>query len=281
MKTIILDTDGSLKRQKLDEHFILDTIDLSDLRNNLQFYADRRSIKGCAEKIKPCMSAAPAVSFLLGSGDFHHLTLLILEQINTPFALIVFDNHTDCSFLYPKYHCGNWIYHAARLTNCKEIIHIGATEVPGFLNRFIAALRGKGYLTIMSGEQCNYINAMSEFMNIVDAVLKENYPVYVSIDKDVLGKNESPCDWDNGVIKLSKLSKMLEYIVNNSTMAGADITGEMGGKIHYRYKPIKNLLSAIEHRFYTDRETSPEADVKHRVINHELLEILGAEHVAY
>lgn len=277
MKTIILDTDGSVKRQRLHEYFIADTINLSDLRDGLQFYADKRSIKECAKKIKPYASGPPA-SFLLGSGDFHHLTLLILEQLRTPFVLIVFDNHTDCSFPYPKYHCGNWIYHAARLTNCKKTILIGATEVPGILNRLISVIRGERNLAIMSGEQCNHIDAVDNFTNMIDTVSKENYPVYVSIDKDVLGKDESPSDWDNGVTRTSTLTRMLRYLVNNCILTGADITGEMSGKVHYRSRPLKNLLSSIEHRICSYGEQMLESDIKHKTTNLELLEILGAEH---
>lgn len=279
MKTVILDTDGSLIRQRLHELFLADTIDLSGLRGNLQFYADKQGIKECAGKIKPYTSGPP-VSYLLGAGDFHHLTLLILEQIQTPFVLIVFDNHTDCSFPYPRYHCGNWMYHAARLTKCKKIMHIGATEGTGLLNRFVFSLTGKGYMSMLSGQECNLLNYMDNFMEAADAVFAENYPVYVSIDKDVLRRDESPSDWDNGVMSMKEMSKILEYIVSNSAVAGADITGEMNGRFHYRYKPLKNLLSSIEHHLLTDREPCLDSDIKHRLINYEILDILGARRVA-
>src|SRR5262249_25734300 len=52
----------------------------------------------------------------LGSGDWHHLSLLLLGTLRSaaPLTLILIDNHPDWSVLPPRHHCGNWVYGAMR-----------------------------------------------------------------------------------------------------------------------------------------------------------------------
>lgn len=136
MKAIILNTDNSVTRQGLHRDFEVDAIDLVDIRTNLQFYADRYGKRAFLDRTSPGKKSAPTLH-LLGSGDFHHLTLMLLEQVASPFLLVVFDNHADCSSLGPKYHCGNWLYHAANLPQCRGVLHVGTTEREGVLSRFV------------------------------------------------------------------------------------------------------------------------------------------------
>ncbi|MBI3755280.1 MAG: arginase family protein [Deltaproteobacteria bacterium] len=280
MKAILLDTDGSVQRQELDRHFNMDTVNLADIRNNLQFYAARRAVSECAHRVGR-YGAMQRNIYLLGSGDFHHLTLLLLEQIDSPFAFIVFDNHTDCSFPYPKYHCGNWMYHAARLKMCKMILHVGATEKHGALGRLaLSTLVQSGKLKQLPGAECVEPDGVDKFKKLVFENGFNTLPVYVSIDKDVLCGDEAPGDWDNGIMKMSILSKMLESIMDNCSIAGADITGEHGGKFHYRQSPLKNLFSFLEHPGQR-QEPLFEIDAKQRIINLEIMEIFGAGHVAH
>ncbi|MBI3354898.1 MAG: hypothetical protein HY034_08445 [Nitrospirae bacterium] len=241
LKVFNLDTDGSVKRQELDKYFSINTVELKDIRNNLQFYADKRSIQECVKRINAYDGGSHNLYFL-GSGDFHHLTLLTLEKVASPFILIIFDKHTDCSFLYPKYHCGNWMYHAAKLQLCEKVIHIGSTEGHGVLSRLmgISTLAKNGRIAIL----------------------------------------KSPGDWDNGVMSMAILGDMLSYIIDNFKVAGVDITGEMGGKFYYRYKPVKNIFSFFEHPSVTDESQLFDIDIKQRAINLEILEIFGVKHVA-
>ena len=62
---------------------------------------------------------------LLGSGDYHHLTLALLQQHQTPLTLVLFDNHPDWMRPPHKYHCGSWVYTAARLPQIERILIIG------------------------------------------------------------------------------------------------------------------------------------------------------------
>lgn len=47
---------------------------------------------------------------MLGSGDFHHLSLPLLQRLHThaPFQLVVLDNHPDNMRFPFGMHCGSW-----------------------------------------------------------------------------------------------------------------------------------------------------------------------------
>jgi arginase family enzyme len=280
LKAVILDTDNSVKRQGLDQHFAMDTTDLADIRTNLQFYADRHGQRAFKSKITSNKDVEP-ILHLLGSGDFHHLTLMILEQLSAPFLLVVFDNHTDCSSLGPKYHCGNWLYHAAQLPHCRKILHVGATEGRGILSWYtgIHQLLNEGKLVLLPGRDLTGPDCIETFIDAFSFLRSVRSPVYVSVDKDVLAREESPGDWDNGVMSMANLRMMLAHIVRTYPVTGADITGEMGGRMHYPWNPLKNILSLIEHR--TNRNCTPlaSAAAQQRTLNLEFMSILGVPHV--
>lgn len=275
LRIVNLDTDRSVKRQGLERHFKIDTVALSDIANNLRFYADSFGVAECGRR----MDSLKEKSFcLLGSGDFHHLTLLRLERVMRPFHLVVFDNHLDSSFVFPRYHCGNWMYHASRLPLCGRVTHIGSNDHRAFGNRFgIRPLEKSGRLSLLPGAECAGSGALDKLKRLMESG-PEGLPLYISIDKDVLNENEAPGDWDNGTMDMRSLTKMIEWIGRSFFIAGGDITGEMGGKFSYRNKPLKNFFSFLEH---PERDLSVnKADSKHLLINIELMDILGAVNVA-
>ena len=280
MKALILNTDNSVPRQHLDRDFALDSIDLSDIRSSLQFYADRYGRRAFSDSIRSSREDEPTLHFL-GSGDFHHLTLMLLEQEAAPFLLVVFDNHSDCSSIGPRYHCGNWLYHASNLPQCSMVLHLGATERQGVLGRYlgIRPLIKKKKLMQLPGRALTAPDFVDTFIDALSFHNPDRVPVYVSVDKDVLNLEESPGDWDNGVMSMIHLSTMLEYLIRVYPVLGADITGEQGGALHYAHKPVKEMLSRIEHRVCQHSSPSISANEKQRAINFELMNIFGVPRV--
>jgi hypothetical protein len=67
--------------------------------------------------------ATPWLTFL-GSGDFHHLTLALLDSlpIKEPLTLVLIDNHPDWFCENPTCHCGNWVSGVLALSWVKKII---------------------------------------------------------------------------------------------------------------------------------------------------------------
>ncbi len=279
MRAIILNTDNAVVRQELHRTFAVETIDLIALRPGLQFYADRAA-RAAFRKLVGRATADSDV-WLLGSGDFHHLTLLRLERMADPFTLVVFDNHTDCSSMGPKYHCGNWLYHAAVLPGCRSVLHFGATEHRGFTSAWFGTRRliEKGRWVETRGPSMAAESRIQPFAETIAAKNAQRIPVYVSIDKDVLREEEAPGDWENGLMGLEQLGQMLGHLAHAYPLAGADITGEKGGSFHYPSRPLKNLLSRIEHRYCRDTLPIAAAAEKQRGVNCALLDVFGVDRV--
>lgn len=51
-------------------------------------------------------------------------------------------------------------------------------------------------------------------------------PVYLSVDKDVLCREDCITNWDSGSMALSELLVLLEWMVDNHTVIGMDFCGE-------------------------------------------------------
>ena len=58
-------------------------------------------------------------------------------------------------------------------------------------------------------------------------------PVYISIDKDVLRKQDAITDWSNGNMTLMQLQAVLRIIYAHEKVIGIDITGECSATLDY------------------------------------------------
>ena len=65
---------------------------------------------------------------LLGTGDYHYLSLFWAERVEVPFSLVLFDNHPDDqpgAFGDGLLSCGSWVADARQLPECKEVVWNG------------------------------------------------------------------------------------------------------------------------------------------------------------
>ncbi len=56
--------------------------------------------------------------------------------------------------------------------------------------------------------------------------LDDKYPVYISIDKDVLSEKVVDTSWDQGIMSFDELKSFLHIIISNYKVIGLDICGE-------------------------------------------------------
>ncbi len=70
-------------------------------------------------------SSAKSRLTILGSGDFHHVTLALLRKLERPCHLVIIDKHPDWVRRMPIMHCGTWVAHALKLPNVRNIYHFG------------------------------------------------------------------------------------------------------------------------------------------------------------
>lgn len=159
----------------------------------------------------------------LDSGNYHYLTKFWIEKIREPFELIVFDRHSDMqpSALLPLTSCGNWLLEALEEQPLlRRMWLIGPAEetienVPAKYRGTEAAGR---VVCVCDREACSMPPCWEDG--------EAAYPVYLSIDKDVLRKEDAPTNWDQGILTTELLLGWLDVICQTREVLGADICGE-------------------------------------------------------
>ena len=148
-----------------------------------------------AAQIRSLISETPLHAIHgIGTGDYHYISLFLLEKIEEDFALVLIDNHPDdqaSAFDAGMLSCGSWVARARELPHCKADI---------------------------------WINGQSESSQNGDQDISE-LPVYISIDLDALSEQYARTDWDQGEMSLDMLCDILCAYVNKHRVIGVDICG--------------------------------------------------------
>jgi arginase family enzyme len=200
--------------------------------------------KRLAQAGAPCVEAEVVFA---GSGDFHHVTLMLLERALAraaePITVVHFDNHPDWARRSPGLHCGGWVCRAARLPGVAGVVSIGLTSAdiaPARARQGDLALVEAGRLELfpwasddgapemeIGGRGWPTIAGMGEtqFIERLAASIRTR-TVYITIDKDVLAWGEAVTNWDQGVASLDFLEEAVRGIVAGRRLAGADVVGD-------------------------------------------------------
>jgi arginase family enzyme len=241
-KIVILNFDDTLVPQRQLLVFPHEWIELKDIRGK-KMCAEPTALRRIAEKIN---QKTEQKIILLGSGDFHYVTYLLMMRIKQPFTLLLFDNHSELmsSFSSSLISCGSWV--AASLKNLhflKQVVVLGANARtfchadPSFLPKVVYAPYGR--LGRDLDEQLpSYLQQfLKRFPPITELGIETavrrilaSVPtpaVYVSIDKDVLAPQDAVTNWDQGMMTLEELLVALKEISERKRLLGVDICGEM------------------------------------------------------
>jgi hypothetical protein len=249
----ILDLDGALTAQKalLQRRYVLcPARDWGPhFRLACSFGRFRRFERTLAERLGGAADRAPCLT-LYGSGDFHHVSLALVRRLTRPFNLLVLDNHPDWMRGLPFLHCGTWLYHAARLPLLRHVFHVGGDVdfdnafrwlAPwqmlreGHITVFPAVRRFQGVLWAGVDHEPLRPDADTPLTperlhDLLDPYRKElvRWPLYVSLDKDVMTPDDAVVNWDSGHLHLSEVSIVLEGFENaaRGNLAGMDIVGD-------------------------------------------------------
>ncbi|HEV7572060.1 MAG TPA: arginase family protein [Thermoanaerobaculia bacterium] len=228
---------------------------------------------------------APSVVFL-GSGDYHHVSYLLIERLRvlqSPIQVVVFDNHPD-NMRYPfGIHCGSWVSHVSRLpfVTCVHVLGITSSDVEGLhvCENHLHALRSGRVRYWCIGRDLRALQRLGirhsqtfeSAAGLLDRFAAESRtwkdPVYLSIDKDVLGPDVVQTNWDQGVMTLEEIEHGIDMIRNR--IVASDVTGEVSS---YRYASRwKRLLT------WFDRQPEIPGDLlsvwqkQHQAVNQRLL----------
>ena len=221
-ETVIMNFSGIYKNQSFYKDHAEKEIfwtELSDL-SGCNCYCDAEAADRICEEIQNY--TGNGIHFI-DSGNYHYMTRLWLEKQQGPFRLLVFDNHTDMQ--PPAFggllSCGGWI--AASLEELPllhEVILVGPDEeayvqVEPELQQKVCFL-SREKLSMMTAEE------KEDFFKNLDADL----PLYISVDKDVLCKEDASTTWSQGDMHLSELMSFLEVVLELQNVVGMDVCGE-------------------------------------------------------
>ncbi len=249
----ILDLDGSLTAQPgLRRH--QPTIYPADdwgprVRLACSFARFRSFERALAERFAAESDDTPQLT-MYGSGDFHHVSLALVRRLTRPFNLLVVDNHPDWMTRLPFLHCGTWLYHASRLPLLQNIFHVGGDVDFDNSFRWLAPWRQlrSGRITVFPairrfrGAAWDRLRhdplrpAPDERLTArrLETLLEphraelERWPLYVSLDKDVMRPTDAVVNWDSGHLDLEEVQTVLDVFRETAQerLAGMDIVGD-------------------------------------------------------
>jgi len=244
------------------------TVDLTALGPAARLWADRAQAGAIRRALDP--ELAGAVTFL-GSGDYHYVSALLLEQFREPVCLVVFDHHPDWDRLPPRHGCGAWVSRALEQRNVAQVVLVGngSSDLawPSILTGSWRAMRSGRVVQLPSalparrtwpgsGLPWRELGGDPEgvFAGVIDRLPCRR--VYVSIDKDCLAAPYALTNWEEGGLTLGQLLAFLQVLREKCEIVGLDVTGDYSpARIPGRWK---SWCSAFDHpRDYSARGRPP------------------------
>jgi hypothetical protein len=269
----VIDLDGSIVAQdRVLRSFRPDVCDLRShgprLRLGCRWKRFYRFERRLDRMFGPRDSDEPSIS-LLGSSDFHHLSLAFMRRIRHPFNLLVLDNQADWLRGLPMLHCRGWLHHAAQLPNVRRIFHLGGDGDFDNATRWLspASALQSGKVVVMPAVR-NFRRGFWKHLahqplrtrpeTLIDRDRMEElvwpylddldrWPLYVSLDKSVMWLPEAVGNGTCGVLDLLEVQEILQFFLKGSgnDLVGMDITGD--------WSPVctrgllRRLLRKIQH----------------------------------
>jgi len=300
----ILNLDGSLLRQAgLLKRYQPGIIDLAGLGPSCRLWANRKTAAGVMAALNP--DARHAITFL-GSGDFHHVSNLLVSQFAEPLTLIVFDFHPDWDILPPRLGCGSWVTRTLGLANIDKVLLLGPSSddisIPAIYTGNLQALKNDRLEIYpyehqptrvlfrnvpenrsLNVERGGFVSTISwaelrgrDLKAFMAGALQRCgvKKAYVSIDKDCLRSEHALTNWEEGRFTLDELLQLLKVIKEKMEIVGLDITGEYSEPVVSG--SFKSLCSRLDHPAgYTAQGKNSEiiADINEQT-NLRILELL-------
>lgn len=258
MRPVILRLDDSLERQTALERRVLDVggevAMADDLGPAFRLWtrsATRDALKRRLGEELPARTGGDLV--FAGSGDFHHVTPLLIEraaqQACGPVTILHFDNHPDWARFARGKHCGSWVGEAARLPGVEKVVTVGvcspdigkakaregdlALIAEDRLDLFAWSAPDGGGEVALEGRSWPTIEAMGQeaFLQHLEQTITTRC-VYVTLDKDVLSAGDAVTNWDQGRASLDFVIAAVRRICAGRRLLGADVVGDWSEPVY-------------------------------------------------
>jgi hypothetical protein len=306
LRIIGLDLDDGLRHKPRLRAACEGVVDLTGESQALRLFCRRTAAAPALAKILEARRRWPGPWLSLGgSGDFHHLSLMLLETLpeqTAPFTLVLVDNHPDWFRLPPRYHCGNWVAGALRLSMVRGATLIGQ-DSNDFRGRDMAvcpiADLASGRLTVfpwsveeafapgrwpktsanngspvtrqLVGSRVRFspltkTGPAAAFEKVSEAL--QGQDIYLSIDKDCLLPRDAATDWEQGQLSLDDLRQGISLLCERCRVIGADIVGDKAPS------PLRGRLKKLD-AGRTEPWLAP-TESEHALNEHSSLELIGA-----
>ncbi|HXA41043.1 MAG TPA: arginase family protein [Phenylobacterium sp.] len=259
MRAALLHLDAALTGQETLAARVAEggghALDARELGPALRLWSRPPALERLRARLRDDLPAAagPAMVFS-GSGDFHHVSPLLLERALeaadcSSVTVLHFDNHPDWVQFGPGVHCGSWVGWAARMPQVARVLTVGVcspdirrpsprradldlvTEDRLELYAYrepdgaeAVALCGRSWPTIETlGEA-----AFAEFL----ATRVPTEAIYITIDKDVLAPADAATNWDQGRTSLEFLKRLIAPLLAGHRLIGADVVGDWSPAVY-------------------------------------------------
>ena len=130
----------------------------------------------------------------IDSGDYHYMTYILAKREKHPFSLLLLDNHPDNqepAFGGDVLSCGSWVKAIETNPQLQEVLAIGP-------------------------EKKDYPEGWAKGKR-----------VYISLDKDIMGKEYARTDWSQGEHTLQQIEDIIRKVAREGEIAAIDICGEL------------------------------------------------------
>ncbi|MBR0164236.1 MAG: arginase [Lachnospiraceae bacterium] len=152
---------------------------------------------------------------LIDSGNYHFMSRLLTSRLQRPYQMVLYDHHPDMR--------------ASAFADAPDDPESGLLSCGGWVRDallFDPYLKGvvmRGVDAALCEEERSALEErlLSALWTEPDASL----PVYLSVDKDVLGDTEVVTNWDQGDMTLDALCADIRRLVSSHEILGADICG--------------------------------------------------------
>lgn len=232
-------------------------IDCSDIEET-DMYCSKEANKRIWEKIKPY--GIQGIHYI-DSGNYHYISKIITDHIDEPFGLVMYDHHTDMQIpMVPgMMSCGDWAGQAlSQNKNLRQLVIVGPPEsdIEQTLESYSGSQSGR--LLTFSTE-----DLQGDLLENKLKLIRTDLPLYISIDKDVLGPEYTETNWSQGDMSIDGLERLLSVFlggqgeeknsdacrnderyagdIRHSRILGIDICGEIQTDI-----PVPEYLEAEE-----------------------------------
>lgn len=232
-------------------------IDCSDIQET-DMYCSKNAYEKIWGRIEPY--GIQGIHYI-DSGNYHYITKIITDHITEPFGLVMYDHHTDMQIpMVPEMmSCGDWAGQAlSQNKNLRQLVIVGPPESD--IEQTLEGYSGSqgGRLLTFSAEDLH-----GDLLENKLKLIRTDLPLYISIDKDVLGTEYTETNWSQGDMSIYGLERLLGVFlggqgeeknsdacrnderyagdIRHSRILGIDICGESQTDI-----PVPEYLEAEE-----------------------------------